>query len=297
MKTKAHSFLKNYITAAVLAALLLFTPFFLHAQDDEQRPRARKKKLNFDKELEKTEQLLVMLSVEYNGDPEFGSGIIFGRQKDKLLIATAYHILQRDGQKPQKIRVKFRCKTDTYIEATMLNYNNKNDMDLAVLSVDNLSKQGIDICLLPFNRLEWISDLKRGDEVFPVGNPNGAAWAMPIIPDKISEINSDQIVFQSAFISSGHSGGGLIDKNARLIGMMTADQPPFGRAINLNVVLTQVKQWGYPVQLDTTLPKGLTPLHIAAEKGDLNAVQRLLADCGNVNELDNHKAIALHFAA
>lgn len=53
MKTKAHSFLKNYITAAVLAALLLFTPFFLHAQDDEQRPRARKKKLNFDKELER----------------------------------------------------------------------------------------------------------------------------------------------------------------------------------------------------------------------------------------------------
>jgi ankyrin repeat protein len=65
----------------------------------------------------------------------------------------------------------------------------------------------------------------------------------------------------------------------------------------MDVVLRLVKEWGYPVQLRTALAKGWTPLHAAAENGDVATIGNLLADCGNPNVADDHKATPLHFAS
>ncbi len=239
-----------------------------------------------------------MLRADYDGVQEFGAGIIFGRQKDRLLIATAYHILHKGLSKPAKFFITLRAMPDKFLEATLLKHSDEGGLDMAVLEVDSLAKQGLNVCSLSFDRLGNPAELKRRDSVYPVGNPNGVSWAIPPEADKVSQIAGDNIVFQSAFISSGHSGGGLLDKNATLVGMTTADQPPFGRVINIDAVLKQVKLWGYPVQLLNVLPEKGTPLHKAGEKGDLNAIKNILEICGgNVNATDDRNAIPLHYAA
>ncbi len=269
--------------------VVVFKSFICLAQDDED--------FDFGKEFQKTANLIAMLKVDFEGTPEFGAGIIFGREKDRLLVATAFHVIHRGNINPTKIFVTFRFLPGKLIEAKLLKYNNENDMDLAVLTVDNISQKGINVCNLPFDRLGTTSDLERGDDVYAVGNPNGVAWAIPVAPDKISQITGKQIVFQSNFISSGHSGGGLLDDSAKLIGMTTGDQPPYGRAINIGVILHLAKQWNYPVRLYAALKDGGTALHLAVDNGEFASVLALLDECGGANAMDNHKATPLHFAA
>lgn len=288
MKKINFRVLNKLVAILILASALIFHPRFLRAQSSN---------FDFDKEFEKTAQLIVMLKAGDEGSPEFGAGIVFGREKDRLLIATAHHILRSAGQ-PANIKVQFRSMPpDKYVVAKLLRYDKESGKDIAVLSVENPQKQGIDACALPFNRLGKVDNIKRGDSVFSVGNPNGISWAIPVAADRISQIRGDEIVFQSSFISPGHSGGGLLDARGNLIGMITADQPPFGRAINLGAILRLVKQWGYPVQSDTVLSENRTPLHMAAFKGDLVAIKSHLTDCGNPNARDDHNASPLHYAA
>jgi len=274
----------------VIASVLLFNPLFLNAQSTYS---------TFNKELEQTSQLIVMLSADYDGTPEFGAGIIFGSEKDHLLIVTAYHILHRGNQQPTNIWARLKIAPNKSLKATVLKYSTQANLDLAVLSVKDLVNQGANGCAFPFDRLPMNSNLQFGDEVLPVGNPNGLQWAIPVKPDNISQINGSEIVFQSTFISNGHSGGALIDTEAKLIGMIIADQPPFGRAINLDKVLQQVKEWGYSTRLVNYYPPdpGPSRLHVAAMNGDLEEIKNLLALCNNPNKVDQFYVTPLHLAA
>lgn len=169
-----------------------------------------------------------------------------------------------------------------------------------MLSTEDLSKQGLNACAFPFDRLSRKDDLERGDEVVPVGNPNGMSWILPMEENKIFEIDENQIVFQSTYIRGGHSGGALIDNSANLVGMITADSPPFGRAMNINAVLQQIKQWGYPVMWSTAdfrENRRDIELHQAAKKGDIVTMKKLLALCHNPNEADYQYRTPLHYAA
>src|SRR5437868_241963 len=70
--------------AVFMFALMLFVcPLCSYAQNSN---------FNFDSAFERTAQLIVMLKADYGETQEFGAGIVFGREKDRLLIATAYHI-------------------------------------------------------------------------------------------------------------------------------------------------------------------------------------------------------------
>lgn len=250
----------------------------------------------FDKGFEQTAKLIVMLDVDYGDTPEFGAGIVFGRDGNHVLIATAYHVVHRGPTQPSRIRVRFRTMPDTPVEAKVLHHGGPGEMDLAVLSVDAPTSHGFDVCALPFARLGNAASVTRHTYVSPAGNPNGTAWGVPVRPDEVSSVEGNEFVFQSAVISSGHSGGGLLDSNASILGMTIADQPPFGRAINIDAVIKMLRQWGYPVRISPVLEKGVTPLDVAASKGDLATATSLL-DCGGVNTPDDHKATALHYAA
>ena len=262
----------------------------LHAQDPEEEIITR--------EFEKTKQMIVMIKAESDGAQEFGAGIIVGRKKDEILIVTAYHLLHSGTVQADKVQVELRVKPGKYLEASILKFSNEETMDLALLSVTDLSRQGIDVCSLAFDRLNTQSTLKSGDGVFPLGNPNGTPWAMPVIADKIADILGNNISFQSSFITKGNSGGALVDTSAGIKGLVVADQPPFGRAVNIESIINTLSQWGFSVNLRTRDYKGQTPLHIAASKGDVNAIKNLLlSDCNNINQRDDHLATPLHFAA
>lgn len=278
----------NIITFLAFALVLNINPLVAYAQKTNEE-------YFFQKEFEQTAQLIVMLS----GDDYLGAGIIFGHDKDRLLIATASHVVKKGNQQPKNILVKIRTIRDT-LKATLLKQVNEGDLDLAVLSIDNLTKQKINACAFPYAILSRNDNFERGDEVIPAGNPLGKSWVLPMEPDKISMMNKSQIDFQSTFIKSGHSGGGLLNNKGYLIGMVTEDEPPFGRAIPINVILNQLRQWGYPVLLrpvDFRENRYDPLLHKAAERGDLVEMRKLLTLCNNPNEIDFHYRTPLHYAA
>ncbi len=289
MKSICNKIFIKKIIILVAVLWLACLPVLLFAQDEEE---------DFDTEFEKTAQLIVMLRASYDGVEEFGSGIIFGRRKDQLLIATAWHILHRGALTPQKISVSFKKFPDKNFEGKLLQHGSENGLDLAVLEVGGLAAKGVNVCDISFDRLGITDELKRRDSVYPVGNPNGVGWAITPEPDKISEIKGNNIVFQSSSISSGHSGGALLNKDACLVGMIVADQPPFGRVLNIDSILKQVRRWNYPVQLMPVLDYQTNALHWFAYNGDVEGIKNVLEICGgNVNVKDEHESSPLHYAA
>ncbi len=102
---------------------------------------------------------------------------------------------------------------------------------------------------IPFQRLGAADGLKRGDEVFTIGQPRGRSWQVNVNPDRISANTGDNLTFESILIANGHSGGGLFNKDWELVGMIARDAPPEGMAVRIDRVLDQLKRWRYPVDL------------------------------------------------
>lgn len=250
----------------------------LASDDDGQRPT----------------ELVVMIQSQLG----LGAGIIFGRKDDRVYIATANHVVRQGTVEAENIQIMLKGLPGQWLRVDLMKHFDANsNMDLAVLALDGLKRHGIEFCSLPINRLGKPGNMKRGDPVYPVGYPNGAPWAIPIVPDRVAQVVGQQITFQSAFISSGHSGGALLNEDGELIGMIRADQPPFGVAINIHKIVESLNQWGYPMQLHTkAVENGKTWLHLAAEQGNLDKTRRLLQNCFYPNARDNRGRTSLHAA-
>lgn len=246
--------------------------------------------------LERAVQLIVMIEAKLDGEDTFGAGIICGRENDRLYIVTANHVIREGKSVAKNIQVKIKDRPNTLLEAKPMEHADTK-LDVAVVAVENLSLQGVEFCKLPLNHLGNASLLTRGEAVYPIGNPNAVSWGMPVKPDAISMLAGDEITFQSSFIYKGHSGGVLLTERGEIVGMINADAPPFGRAINFDKVLELLHSWGYPVQLRYDIVGDQTPLHEAVEKGDLREVKRQLYNCLDTNTLDNKGRSPLHIAA
>jgi|CZKN01.1.fsa_nt_gi ankyrin repeat protein len=250
---------------------------------------------DFDKELAATLKLVVMVHAQLAAAPVFGAGIVFGREKDRLYILTANHVVRRGNAEATGIQVKLRSHPGQALGARLLPKADR-DLDIAVLAVDNLASQGVDICALQLDRLGDPADLKRGSDVYPVGNPNGAAWGMAVKPDQVSMVTRDEIAFQSPFLAVGMSGGALLNEDADLVAMVRKDEPPFGLALSLDKALATIAKWGYPEQLWQDEEDRSTPLHKAAT--DPAKVKALLAEvCVDVNPVDKSANTPLYYAA
>jgi ankyrin repeat protein len=222
---------------------------------------------------------------EIGGGPVLGAGILFAREKDRLYIATAYHVVRKGQLGATGIVVKLRNWPGKSLPARLLPQMDR-ELDLAVLAVDNPAASGVDICALPLDVLAPPGTAKRGVRVYPVGNPNGEAWGVPVVPDAIMDTIEDRIVFQSAMIAPGHSGGALIDAGGRIVGMIQSDQPPNGRALTVQRIIDSFAKWQLPVHLRVPAKENVLPLLGLAmdEQSDLNDMKQLLAQpCTDVN--------------
>ncbi len=102
---------------------------------------------------------------------------------------------------------------------------------------------------LTFEALADVSALKRSDQVRTVGYPDGKPWFTRVSPDYLSGLSADEIRFESAYLSQGHSGGAVVNERWELVGMIKADQPPEGLAVPLDRIVDRLRRWNYPVQL------------------------------------------------
>lgn len=245
--------------------------------------------------LERSQQLIVMIKGELGDAPTIGAGIVFGRDKDKFYVLTANHVVRRGNLEARNLSIKVRTLPDRPLSAHVLSHFD-SEMDLAVIGVDGLAAQGIDLCALDFVLLDSATP-KRGAGVYAVGNPNGISWAMPVNPDMVAQAIRNKIVFQSTFISQGHSGGGLLNERGFLTGMVQTNEPPFASAIALNSALQTIRPWDYPVDLMDHDVETAPLLNVAAANGDIRTMQRILAACGNANAKGYSDMTPLHEAS
>lgn len=251
----------------LIISVLFSSPFLsiqgLHAKD-------------FNAELESSTQLIVMIE-----GLELGAGVIFGWDTAHLYIATANHVVRAGSKEAQNPQIRLKTLPDKLFKATLL-ANVDRELDLAVIRLEMLNNPEVNPCALRIDRL-YKSAIRRGDAVYAVGNPNGVPWGMPVVPDRAAQIVGAQVMFQSAFISKGHSGGGLLNGEGEVIGMIRADQPPFGIATSIWKVLPVLKAWGYPAKL--RMANSPSPLYSASEKGSVDEVARVLHEkCPEVDE-------------
>jgi hypothetical protein len=194
---------------------------------------------------EEVKRLVVMVEGKFGADKNIGAGILFGASNDHLYIATANHIVRRGGQKLQELQVKL-IWLEKPIKADLMQEVDES-LDLAVLRIAGLKKLGTNV-ILPFDRWQDPSELKRGQEVLSLGNPQGRSWHLSVKPDTFSERNGHRLYYESNTISPGHSGGALL-ADWKIAGMILNDVPPNGEAVTITMILETLRKFKYPVQL------------------------------------------------
>lgn len=201
--------------------------------------------LSMDEEEEQTKGLVVMIDGKFGDESSIGAGIIFNKRPDSLYIATANHVVRRGGAEATDLHVQLVSLPGEPLPARLL--AKVSDHDLAVLRVDGIARYERDLASLRFDRLGDVAAVKRADEVYTIGQPNGHDWDVSLGTDRIDSVRNLEFVFQSSRVAPGSSGGALLNAKRLLIGLVQKDSPPFAEALRLDVVTTELRAANYPV--------------------------------------------------
>ena len=197
--------------------------------NNRNRVERRQGNLRQEKTFEELAQLassIVMIAViDGNGEPTAtGSGIMIGR---KGFILTNFHVVKRGSI----FAVRIEDDEKVYVTSEVIKYNPQ--LDLAVLRIDRE--------LRPLPVYDGRKKLVRGQRVVAIGSPLGLFNSVSdgIISGfrKIKDV--DMIQF-TAPISSGSSGGAVLNMYGEIIGISTAGVDS-GQNINLAVDYNNIR--------------------------------------------------------
>lgn len=202
------------------------------------------------------ETLCVMLISEYaDGSREFGAGFIVAQDGAKLYVATAAHVVRRDGRPAQRVRAYALWNNPNRalgVEIPVTVERVDMDLDVAALSllIEGASAP-------PADRISFTAsgDPRRalpGNAVRAVGAPDGRGWSTCVTPDFIETIDARDVVVQTTCLEPGHSGGVLVDAQWRILGLVRDYTPPIGGALRIDVVAARFRDWSLPFGLTET---------------------------------------------
>jgi Trypsin-like peptidase domain len=203
---------------------------------------------------EQLKQLVVMLVVKL-GDRTFnGAGLIFGQRGDQLYIVTAKHVVREGLQQAESVRVRFRWLPGESKDAKVLD-DFDDSLDIAVLAVSGLST--LSAPNLVWNALASPSGVKPGQDVIPIGYPDGRAWFAPQLHSKVQEVTGQYVEFQGE-LHAGNSGGALVTDDWSIVALVSQIRPPTNQSSRIDRAIEKLKEWGYPVALTERPATGVT---------------------------------------
>lgn len=140
-----------------------------------------------------------------------GSGVIISSGK----IATNYHVVE--GGASYKVR-----RGKQVVDATV--YGEDQDNDICILNAKGIKGKPA--------QLGKATGLKVGVPVYAVGAPHGLELSLS--DGIVSQLRGGPppIIQTTAAISPGSSGGGLFDREGRLVGLTTATHKGGGQNLN-----------------------------------------------------------------
>jgi Trypsin-like peptidase domain len=202
--------------------------------------------------IENAKRAVVMVNAAIDGDARPGAGIVFGLANDRVYIATANHLVRRGASNAIDIQVEFRWSPGKRFQAELLTYYDAS-LDLAVLAVPGLAKTGAAGAHLSLDRIGSSASLAqgvRGDPVWAIGHPGGEAYG--VSGGQVSQLEALVLKYRVAgLVSGGYSGGPVVDQSGLIVGMIRQEEPPDAEATRIDLVLSQLKVWGYPIDLQS----------------------------------------------
>mgnify|MGYP001464122304 FL=1 len=158
-----------------------------------------------------------------------GSGVIFDENGH---IITNLHVLNNSIQLKQKLLIELYNGSNHEVEIIGIDRDN----DLAVLK---LIEKNVEIS--PIQRKRRIEDIKIGETVFAIGNPQGLGQSVSMgIISAIGRkfINKEGSFIQTdASINPGNSGGALVDSKGNLLGIINFIESTTGGNQGLNFAI------------------------------------------------------------
>lgn len=172
------------------------------------------KELTAEKVYESTIDKVVLVLANKDGVP-YSQGTGFFISEDTLL--TNYHVVAGASS----VKIKFPNQDDFINGVKIVKASPEND--LAILVTKNK---------FSYIEIDSVSDNKIGGRVFTIGNPRGLEGTISEGILSGYRINDDEEFLQiTAPISPGNSGGPIINKNGKVIGVATFT---FKNSQNLN---------------------------------------------------------------
>jgi hypothetical protein len=176
---------------------------------------------------------------DYSGNEiATGSGFFY---EDDINIVTNYHVIE------DAYSAKIITNDDVSFDVSQVVYASK-EMDLAVVRLKEFSGY-------PYLESGAMSYVKKGNEIYAIGSPLGIKNTLStgIISGRHMVEGVETIQF-TAPISSGSSGGALLDKQGKVIGVTFASYDD-GQNINLAIPINLVNELCESESLYITLPQ------------------------------------------
>lgn len=165
-----------------------------------------------------------------------GSGIVL---KDSAWLVTNYHIFEHGGY-----LVAQKDGEPLDISGGIVRADAKRDVLIVKINTWAFPQLWERIPDLKFRRS---SELKRGQQVFAIGNPAGLENTITdglLSGLRTAEDTAFRLLQISAPISPGSSGGGVFDEQGRLIGMSTfIMRPSTGQNLNFALPVDELLFW------------------------------------------------------
>ena len=172
-----------------------------------------------------------------------GSGIIIGKTKSELLIATNYHVV--DGA--DTLSVAFA--DGSAYEATVKGFDENEDLAVVSVATKDVSNDTMDA--ISVAKIGSSDDLKIGEQVVAIGNALGYGQSVTtgIVSAKNRKMNDQGIeqdedsdatnlIQTDAAINPGNSGGALLNMDGEVVGINSA-----------KLASTEVEGMGYAIAI------------------------------------------------
>lgn len=190
---------------------------------------------------DRTEEIMpanVFVETGIDNSPGSGLGSGFIIDGEQGYILTNNHVIMDPSNKPaDSITVTFYDPNGyedrgQSVEATLIGRDEK--LDLAVLKVEMDE-------VLPCVQLGNSDLIRRGDNVYPIGNPLGQVFSLSSglvsAPNRESNNPLYNYIQTDAAINRGNSGGGLYNEAAEVIGINTQILSPNGGNIGVGMAI------------------------------------------------------------
>jgi len=225
--------------------------------------------------LDRAQNLIATISAQFEDGPSHGAGVVVSGRDGSIYVVTANHVVRRHDQQAARITVRFRFMPGESVPGRVLDDYDET-LDLAVLIVERDQRRPVSLADVPFQSLGEPERLRRGDDLYAIGNPLGQGLDRTDLPLKFREREGGVLRFAASALHVGYSGGGLFDSSSQLVGVVTRDKSQYGEATSVSVVIDKLKRWGYPVSLviaavalppsASPKPRLVIPAHVVEEE-------------------------------